>query len=72
MAIPLQQDYNRCESGPVTRVREMGIPFMCIIYMIEYFTFFIVYYYQSTSSLSTNLTVTVLKEIGIQDDTETH
>ena len=41
MAIPLQQDYNRCESGgPVAREREMGTPFMCIIYMIEYFTFY--------------------------------
>ena len=33
MAIPSQQDYNKCESGPVAREREMGTPpFMCIIY----------------------------------------
>ena len=30
MAIPPQQDYNRCESGPVARERGMGTPFMCI------------------------------------------
>ena len=40
VAIPPQQDYNWCESGPVAKEREMGTLRSCIIYIIEYFTFF--------------------------------
>ena len=30
IAIPSQQGYNRCESGPFTLREEMGTPFLCV------------------------------------------
>ena len=53
MAIPSQQDYNRWESGPVAREREMGTLDMCIIYTDQ-----ILYFYFIPPILYSNVTNT--------------